>query len=110
MHMSKKSTFVVLTATVVMVFVALLVPPLLRSRSKPSTVPCVAQLKVIDGAKQQWAAENHKATNDVPTWDDLRPYFGSFGTRLTCPAGGSYTIGPVGEDPRCSIGGPSHTL
>ena len=71
-----------------------------------ATDACINNLRQIDGAKQQWMLEQHKTTNDVPTWDDLRDYIGQSGTTgpvLTCPAGGTYTIGRVGEKPTCSI-------
>lgn len=60
----------------------------------------------------------NKGSDDSPTWDDLRPYFPDWATnglvRWTngpvCPEGGIYTIGRVGETPRCSIGGYSHAV
>jgi hypothetical protein len=73
---------------------------------------CINNLRQIDGAKQQWALENNKTSNDVPTMDDLRIYMGRGpqGVIPRCPGGGTYLLGRVGEDPRCSIGGPSHTM
>jgi len=65
--------------------------------------PCINNLRQIDGATQQWAIEHHKDTNAVPTWDDLRPYIRN---TLSCPAGGTYTLGPVGGLPACSV--PAH--
>jgi hypothetical protein len=50
---------------------------------------CVNKLRQIDSAKQHWAEQNHKATNDVPTWEDLRSYVKS--VPLVCPNGGTYT-------------------
>ena len=71
-----------------------------------ATDACINNLRTIDFGKRQWAMENGKTTNDVPTWEDLRPYVGDFGSKhkdITCPAGGTYTIGRVGEKPTCSI-------
>ena len=47
-----------------------------------------------------------EATNDAPTWDDLRPYFPYTWSNSipVCPDGGVYTIGRLGENPKCSIG------
>ena len=64
-------------------------------------------LRQLDGAKEQWKLENPKATNDVPTWEDLLPYLRQ---KPACPQGGTYFLGRVGETPTCSISGPSHTL
>ena len=69
---------------------------------------------MIDGAKQQWAFDHHADSNAMPTWDDIRPYVMSPTPKdfkwLTCPAGGTYTIGRIGDPPTCSYGGPGHTL
>lgn len=72
---------------------------------RPCENACINNLRQLDGAKQTWAAEERKTTNDVPTWDDLRGYM-KF--QLVCPQGGAYTIGRVGERPKCSI--PQHWL
>ena len=77
---------------------------------------CINNLRRIDAAKQQWMVENHKTTNDLPTWDAVRPYLGP-GTQgevqgdiPICPQHGTYTLGSLTEDPKCSIGGPKHSL
>ena len=69
---------------------------------------CINRLRMIDGAKMQWALEHHKATNDVPTWEDIRFYLSRHGDIPACPAGGTYRIGRVDEDPTCTI--PEHKL
>ena len=75
---------------------------------------CVCELEQIDGAKQAWAAQYHKTTNDTPALADLQPIVlpGRKDEPLVfrCPKGGIYTIGRVGERPTCSIGGWEHSL
>jgi hypothetical protein len=64
-------------------------------------------------AKEAWAANNDNTTNHTPTWDNLKPYFPDRWSNSipVCPGGGTYTIGPVGEKPKCSIGGGfNHSL
>ena len=57
----------------------------------------------IDGAKQQWAIDNHKGKGDTPTKSDL------YGPELylknepICPIRGRYRIGSVGQKPRCEL-------
>ena len=77
-----------------------------RAHTMPAAHPCVNNLAVIDGCKQQWALEKDKTTNDIPTWDDLRPYLGreTNAPIPVCPQGGTYTLGRIGEPPRCSLG------
>jgi hypothetical protein len=69
----------------------------------PSTA-CINNLRQIDGAKQEWALEKHKGTNDVPVPADISPYL-LHQEIPKCPVGGVYTLGPVAESPRCSIAG-----
>jgi hypothetical protein len=65
---------------------------------------CINNLRLIDAAKQQWALEYKKQNTDTPALEDLRPYIGRGpnGELPTCPDGGVYTIGTVGEKPTCS--------
>jgi len=71
-------------------------------------IACVSNLRTIYGAKQTWAAENRKDDNAIPMKTDI------FGATLyikdmpTCPAGGTYTLKSVGQNPTCSI--RDHTL
>jgi hypothetical protein len=61
---------------------------------------CTHGLLVIHQAKNLWAEKNQKTTNDTPTAEDLA----RFVRRMpTCPSGGTYTLGRVGELPACSI-------
>lgn len=76
------------------------------ARSTPANIVCIHNLRQIESAKQTWALENHKDTNDVVTWNDIRPYLRYL---LQCPQGGTYILGKAGEQPRCSIGG-THVL
>jgi hypothetical protein len=67
---------------------------------------------VIQASKQQWALENGRDSNAVPTWKDLNSYLANAlyadgeKDKLHCPAGGIYTLGRIGVFPTCSI--PQH--
>jgi uncharacterized protein (DUF3084 family) len=65
---------------------------------------CIANLRALDAAKQQWALEKARGTDAVPTAQDLLPYLKD-GVFPTCPDGGNYTLNAVGELPTCSIQG-----
>jgi len=106
---SKKSV-IVLFAVVASVAIAFGVRWFIRARTQSARYSCITALRSIDGAKQSWAVEYHKTTNDIPTWDDLAKLSGWVGWRWECPNGGVYTIGRVGDPPMCSIGGPNHSL
>jgi DNA repair exonuclease SbcCD ATPase subunit len=81
-----------------------------ETRRTENANACVNNLRLIDAAKQQWALENKKQSTDTPAMEDLRPYIGRGpnGDLPSCPDGGTYTIGAVGEKPICS--NPAHVL
>ena len=68
---------------------------------------CLNNLRQIDGAKQQWALENKKDVNAIPTAKELAAYLKD-GVIPKCLAGGTYTLNPVGTVPACTI--PGHAL
>ena len=71
-NISKSFIFVLAAIAVVVLVVG--VPNFIRARNTPSSAPCINRLRQIDGAKQEWALENGKTSNDVPRWADLYPY------------------------------------
>ena len=110
-RMSKKCIIVFAFAVIGFAFAAWGVRWVVRARTESARYSCIAGLKAIDGAKQTWALEFHKTTNDVPTWADLTGGSSSIiGWRPECPNGGVYTIGRVGVYPACSVGGSMHML
>jgi hypothetical protein len=87
---------------------AIVIPNLLTAREGSHNF-CISNLRIIDGAKQQWALENHKTNSDIPTWADIKDYIGRHGAELPkCPSGGTYTLGAISNRPTCSI--PGHVL
>jgi hypothetical protein len=109
---SKKLIVAAAVAVFVIAAIAVVLPAFIRARTTSASNACVNNLRQIDGGKQQWALEYSKTTDDIPSWDDIRPYIGRGPQNELprCPQGGTYILGRVGEPPRCSIGGPSHSL
>jgi hypothetical protein len=68
---------------------------------------CLSSLRLLEGAKQQWALEKGKPAGAILTSADLAPYLPN-NTVPTCPAGGVYTLNPIGLGPLCNI--PGHSL
>ena len=88
---------------------AIAIPNFVKARATSQRNACINNLRQIDAAKNQWALEKGKTNGDVPTEDDIKPYIHLIGGHLPrCPAGGTYTIGPAGEPPTCSV--PGHRL
>jgi competence protein ComGC len=76
----------------------------IKSHNTASKAPCIAYLKMIDGALQQWALENKKTkTNEAPPISAILDYFK--GSVLpSCPEGGTYRLGQlIGDPPVCSL-------
>ena len=88
---------------------AITVPSFTRRRFSPTNA-CIANLKQIQGAIEQYALEhklgptNRVKFRDISGGTDkfIRP---SINVDLTCPAGGFYSIGTVAESPRCTVHG-----
>jgi competence protein ComGC len=90
---------------------AVAIPNFVKARATSQQNACINNLRLIDSAKQQWALEQRKQSADTPAMSDLKPYlgFGPNGEKMpSCPAGGVYKIGAVGEKPTCSL--PGHEL
>ena len=73
---------------------------------------CIANLKMIDGAKLQWAVENKQFATAIPASSVI---FGGalyIRTLPLCPAGGTYSLNAVSTKPTCSKSGAPdfHTL
>ena len=69
---------------------------------------CIANLKQIDGAIQQWALENRMVAVSAVDWKGIQAYLK--GRVLpACPAGGVYQPGAnVSASPTCTV--PGHKL
>jgi hypothetical protein len=103
----KSSSAKIIAAMVFCSFAAfvfvVVIPNLIRARLTTASNACINNLRQIDGAKQQWALENRKQSNDIPTGAEISIYLGRDGKMPVCPQGGTYTMGRVDEDPTCSI-------
>jgi septal ring factor EnvC (AmiA/AmiB activator) len=73
-----------------------------RAAAVANAAACIRNLRQIDAAKLQWAVDKAKSATDVPTPEDLAPYFRD-GNFPACPDGGTYAINAVGELPTCTI-------
>lgn len=99
-------------AVVGLVVVAMLIaiPTYIRRccGSSPSELSCRANLGAIASAKEDWALEHKAPSESKPLDADLFGTNKYYRLKPICPEAGNYTIGAVGEKPRCSI--PGHTI
>lgn len=90
---------------------AMAIPNLLKARNNSQTKACIANLREIDNAKQQWALENGSTPDSVPDETAIKPYVGrgDSGTlsRVKCPLQYSstplagYSINAIKDLPTC---------
>ncbi|MCG3176351.1 MAG: hypothetical protein MOGMAGMI_01300 [Candidatus Omnitrophica bacterium] len=97
---------IMIVVAIIGLLAAIAIPNMARARTEASTRGCVNNLRIIDAAKEQDALMNNIAVGAAAA-NYLN--FIKGGAAPTCPGGGVYTIGNVGTDPTCSLGG-QHTL
>lgn len=100
----------VLAVPIIGLLAAIAIPNFVKARTTAQKHSCIANLKQIDGAVQQWALENRKLSSDSYSLTDPKVLDFLKGRVLpVCPAGGNYTAGRnTGDEPRCNI--PGHSL
>jgi len=85
------------------------VPNFVKARESSRTKTCVANLKAIDSAKEQWAMDEKKNDGADCAESDLVGTGKYLKSSPSCPSAGTYTYAKVGTNPTCSTGG-THVL
>lgn len=99
---------IMIVVLIIGILLAIAVPNFVRARESSRAKSCVANLKQIDAAVEQWAMDNKQADGAGCDWADIVPNY--LKSQPSCPSGGEYaTPFIVGESPTCSIGG-AHAL
>src|SRR5437879_2435476 len=66
---------------------------------------CFNNLREIDAAKEQLTLKNNLTNGVVVTAEQISPYIAGGFASLECAEKGTYTINPIGTEPRCSFHG-----
>ncbi len=108
---------IMIVVLIIGILLAIAVPNFVKARETSRTNACIANLKQIQAAKEEWAMDNKKNATDSPAFTDLvgtgstgyiQANASTPGGAPVCPSGGTYTIGNVNTLAACSVAG--HTL
>ena len=94
-----------IVSAVIGLLATLAIPSFLQSRVRTQTNTCLNNLRIISGAKSLFALENFRTDGDTVIDSDLDPYLRTDLADMVEPSSGTYTVGPIGVPPTCSIGG-----
>ena len=109
---------IMIVVAIIGLLAAIAIPNFVRARTTSQTNACISNLRIIDGAKGQWALELHMQTTSTPAGTDIQPYMGrgSAGELPSCPNdstqtfAASYSPNNCGTKPACLIVPTTHIL
>jgi len=93
---------------VVGLLAAIAIPNFVKARQASQRAVCVSNLRQMDFAKTMWANDHKKHDGDEPAESEIFGPGKYMNAKPICPAGGNYSLGPVGSPPTCSI--PGHGM
>ena len=93
---------IMIVVAIIAILAAVAIPNFVKYRKASQASACIANLKQIQSAKEQWMMSHTtvpSALTDIAGDKDKL-----LKTTPACPAGGTYTIGADDVDPTCSLG------
>jgi len=108
--------FTIIEIMIVVGIIALLasiaIPYFVTYRTSAQAKACIANLRQIEGAKEQWGLETRKSNGDPCDITDLAgadKYIKN--TNIGCPStNAGYVVGALGERPQCPTALTTHIL
>jgi len=108
---------IMIVVAIIGLLAAIAIPNFVRARQTSQTNMCIDNLRMIDGAKQQWALEKGQTGASTPEATDIQPYLGRGAGELPiCPVDTavsfttSYTMGNCSTPPLCQVVPSIHIL
>jgi len=91
---------IMIVVLIIGVLLAIAVPNFVKARDSSRTKSCIANLRQLDAAKEQYAMDNRKSTGDAVALANLTPDYVK--SAPVCPSGtAAYVPGNVGVTPPC---------
>jgi hypothetical protein len=84
---------------------AVAIPNFVKARKQTQAQRCKMNLNVIQDAKQAWAKDDTKSDDAVPFDAELFGVGKNLPAKPECPAGGTYMVNSVKEEPSCTMHG-----
>jgi len=112
LHKRRQAGFTLIEIMIVMLIMTILIsiaiPNWMRARETSRTQSCVTNLREIESAKEQFAAETRRTVGDAVDMANVVPDY--IRQNPECPSGGGYVAEPIGTNPSCPNADLGHTL
>ena len=89
---------IMIVVAIIAILAAVAIPNFIKYRQSSQATACVANLKQVQAAKENYMMNNADAPSDVAALVTAK----LLKVEPKCPAGGTYTVGGDGVDPTCS--------
>ena len=94
---------IMIVVAIIGLLAAIAIPSFKHAITTSQQRACALNRKNIDGAKVQWAVENHQPPTAIPADTDLFGDSAYIEHKPDCPAGGAYSINAVREKCTCNF-------
>src|SRR4030081_3243553 len=81
---------IMIVVAIIGLLAAIAIPNFVKARENAQLNSIFNNLRIIEGAKDQWALENKKGTGDLPVDTDLAPYMKNSSYPPTLVVGETY--------------------
>jgi prepilin-type N-terminal cleavage/methylation domain-containing protein len=91
-----------IVVSIIGLLVGIAIPSAFKARVNAQKRACISNLRIIDGAKDQWALENRMPTGAWVRKVQINAYIKT-GRTPRCPTSGFYRYRRIGVPPTCSV-------
>lgn len=105
---------IMIVVAIIAIVLAIAIPNFFTSSTISKKTACIANLRQITSATEQWAIDKGISSGAIPSPEQEDEIYTNYirGNRPTCPSGGEYTINAIGSNPlvQCSKEDEGHKL